>query len=171
MDDFELILQKLVRIPLFSDFKTCREEDSRILRTVYGNFMFREFRAGDTIIREGELGDYFYILYEGEVQVLHDTMAGDTIALADLTAEQNIFFGEAALIGSDVRSATVKAVKDCKTIIISGKKFHTLCEKEPILGFRVFYALARRMASTLKITNTDKAVLYEALLDEVEGTV
>lgn len=169
MDDFETILPKLVKIQLFSDFKIDNEEDKRILKTVYENIKLQSFKAGDVIIKEGERGDSFFILYEGKVQVLRNTIAGDTIALANLSADQNIFFGETALISNDVRSATVKAVTDCKTLVLSGKKFYEMCNKEPVLGFRVIYKLAHRLADTVRKTNTDKTTLYEALLDEVEG--
>lgn len=169
MDTFETILPKLVKISLFSDFNVDNEEDRRILKTVYENITLKSFNAGETIIREGDQGDSFYILYEGKVQVLRNTIAGDVIALAILTSEQNIFFGETALISDDVRSATVKALTDCKTLVLSGNKFFDMCNKEPVLGFRVIYKLANRLAETVRKTNIDKATLYEALLDEVEG--
>lgn len=121
MDDFETILPKLVKIQLFSDFHIDNEEDKRILKTVYENITLQAFKKGDVIIKEGDHGDSFYILYDGKVQVLRNTMAGDTIALAILSAEQNIFFGETALISKDERSATVKALTDCKTLVLSGK--------------------------------------------------
>jgi CRP-like cAMP-binding protein len=94
-------------------------------------------------------------------------MAGDKIALADLSADMGIFFGEAALIGADTRGATVIAASDCRTCEITGKKFKELCEKEPVLGYRVMLCLAKRLTLTVRKANSDMATLYEALLDEV----
>ena len=119
------------------------------------------------IIKEGDVGENFYILTLGNVQVLRNTMAGDKIALANLSADMGFFFGETALIGSDKRGATVVALTDCRTITITGKRFKELCETEPILGYRVMLCLAKRMSSTIKKTNSDMATLYEALFDEV----
>ena len=82
----------------------------------------------------------------------------------------NIFFGEAALIGQDTRSASVVATTDCHTIVLSGEKFLELAEKEPVFGYRVTLRIARRMAATIRKSNRDKSTLYEALLSEVEGT-
>lgn len=168
MDEFEKVLPKLVKIQLFSDFNLDNENDCRILKMVYENLTLRNFKKGDIIIKEGDYGDSFYILYSGSVQVLRNTPAGDKIALANLTAEQNIFFGETALISKDTRSATVKASSDCTAVVLSSKKFIDLCDKEPLLGYRVIIQLARRMAKTIRDTNSDKATLYEALFNEIE---
>jgi CRP-like cAMP-binding protein len=170
MDDLEQVLPRLTKLDLFSDFSLEKEEDKRILKALYETLSTKKFKAGDLIIKEGDRGDSFYILYTGSVQVLQKTLANDNIALANLNAEQGVFFGEAALIGHDVRSASVIALTDCSTIVLSGEKFIALCEKEPVLGYHVIYRIAKRLASTIKKTNHDKSVLYEALLNEVDGT-
>ena len=171
MDNFETILPKLIKIELFSDFSAEDENDRRILKLVYENLTIKNFKKGDVIIREGDYGDLFYILYSGEVQVQRNTPAGDVIALANLNSEQNIFFGETALISDDTRSATVRATKDCSCIILSSKKFLAICDKEPLLGYRVLLHLAKRMSQTIRNTNSDKATLYEALFSEIESGV
>ena len=168
MDTFEEVLPKLIKISLFESFSERTEENLRIMRGVYDSLTVQNFKAGDVIIKEGDYGDLFYILYAGSVQVLRNTPAGDVMALANLNAEQNIFFGETALISGDTRSATVKATTDCTTVVLSSKKFLALCDKEPLLGYKVSLCLARRMAATLRTTNSDKAVLYAALFSEIE---
>jgi len=169
MDNFDKILPKLINIELFSDFSSEDENDRRILKLVYENLSIKNFKRGDIIIKEGDYGDLFYILYSGDVQVQRNTPAGDVIALANLSSEQNIFFGETALISDDTRSATVRATSDCSCIILSSKKFLSICDKEPLLGYRVLLHLARRMSQTIRNTNSDKATLYEALFSEIEG--
>ena len=169
MESFEKVLPKLVNIPIFSDFKIGNSDDERILKAVYENLSFETFFKGEEIIKEGAFGDKFYILYSGRVQVLRKTPAGDTIALANLKADQNVFFGETALICQDEpRSATVKASSDGCVIALSSKKFIALCEKEPLLGYRVVLRIARGMSKTIRETNSDKAALYEALFTEIE---
>lgn len=167
LDVFEEVLPKLLKIQLFADFKKDNENDMRILRLVHSELKLHSFKAGDEIIKEGEKGESFYILTSGSVQVFRNTMAGDRIALADLSADMGIFFGEAALIGTDKRGATVVATTDCKTCEITGKRFKELCEKEPVLGYRVMLSLARRLTVTIKKANSDMETLYDALFDEV----
>lgn len=171
MDNFETVLPRLLKIELFSDFKADNENDCRIMNAVYENMTLKNFKTGEIILKEGDYGDLFFILYAGSVQVMRNTPAGDKIALANLTSDMNIFFGETALISKDTRSATVIATSDCKVIALSSKKFLALCEKEPLLGYRVLLHLARRMSQTIRNTNSDKAALYEALFNEIENGV
>lgn len=168
MDSFEQVLPKLVKIPLFEAFNPENEEDKRILKIVYENLSVEKFKAGQAIIKEGEAGDVFYILYSGEVLITRETPAGDIIALATLNSEMNIFFGEMAIISNDVRSATVTAKTECSTLVLSGKIFLDLCEKEPVLGYRALLVLAKRLTKTVRDVNKDKAILYEALCNEIE---
>ena len=171
MDKFEEVLPKLVNIQLFSDFKIDDENDCRVLRSVYDSMTIENYQKGDIIIEEGKLGDDFYILYSGKVHISRKTPAGDEIALADLSSEMNIFFGETALISDDPRTATVRALTDCRCIALSSTKFLAVCDREPLLGYRVLLKLAQRMAKTIRDTNSDKATLYEALFNEIEQGV
>ena len=171
MDKFEEVLPKLVNIQLFSDFKIDDENDCRVLRSVYDSMTIENYQKGDIIIEEGKLGDDFYILYSGKIHISRKTPAGDEIALADLSSEMNIFFGETALISDDPRTATVRALTDCRCIALSSTKFLAVCDREPLLGYRVLLKLAQRMAKTIRDTNSDKATLYEALFNEIEQGV
>ena len=163
MDKFEEVLPKLVQIQLFSDFNPDDENDIRILRAVYDSMVIENYQKGDVIIEEGKFGDMFYILYKGKVKVFRKTPAGDKIALADLSSDMNIFFGETALISDDPRTATVQASTDCRCIALSSTKFLDV--------YRVLLKLAQRMAKTIRDTNSDKATLYEALFSEIESGV
>ncbi|MCR4741959.1 MAG: cyclic nucleotide-binding domain-containing protein [Treponema sp.] len=171
MDDFEKVLPKLINIELFSDFSADNQRDREILKKVYDSMNLQSYKKGDVIIKENDFGDLFYILYSGSVQVLRDTPAGDQIALANLNSDMNIFFGETALISDDPRSATVKASSDVTCITLSSKKFIEVCDKEPLLGYRVILHLAQKMSQTIRNTNSDKAALYEALFNEIEEGV
>lgn len=171
MDDFDKVLPKLINIELFSDFSADNQRDREILKKVYDSMNLQSYKKGDVIIKENDFGDLFYILYSGSVQVLRDTPAGDQIALANLNSDMDIFFGETALISDDPRSATVKALSDVTCITLSSKKFIEVCDKEPLLGYRVILHLAKKMSQTIRNTNSDKAALYEALFNEIEEGV
>ncbi len=168
MDSFEKVLPKILKLQLFSAFDSSNPTDIEILKSVYDILEIKQFKKDEVIIREGETGSIFYILYSGSVLITRGTPAGDVIALATLNSEQNIFFGEMAIITNDQRSATVTANTNCSTLTISGEKFSKLCDKYPVLGYRIYSVLARRLAKTLRETNNDKAILYEALCNEIE---
>ena len=169
MEKFEEAFPKLLQLEIFSDFEMENPEDRRIMAAVWQFIKTQSFKKGQTIIKEGELADDFYILYSGSVRVQQKTLSGDSIALADMNSDMNIFFGEAALIDQDVRSATVVATSDCKCLVLTGDDFKTLCLKESVFGYRVTMRIARRLAASLRKSNRDKSTLYEALLSEVQG--
>jgi len=68
-----------------------------------------KFEKGDIIIREGEVGDHFYIIESGEVAVTKKD--GDsTTDIATLVSGK--YFGEKALLSEDRRQATCTATCD-----------------------------------------------------------
>ncbi|NNJ91977.1 MAG: cyclic nucleotide-binding domain-containing protein [Gammaproteobacteria bacterium] len=70
------------------------------------------FLSGDTIIGEGERGDALYILKSGVVDI---SKADGEKQTPINTLEQGDFFGEMALLGDQIRSATVTA----RTTVVS----------------------------------------------------
>ncbi len=163
------LIEKLSKLEIFSDLDINDPEHVRLLKRVCEILTPTPFNAGDVIIKEGDIGNSLYILYEGTVQVRRMTPNNEQFAVANLTAEQNVFFGEVALVDKDTRSASVYAITKCNTLKLDGDKFKTLCDEEPVLGYNVMYRISRRIASALRRSNKDLMVLYEALIDEVHG--
>lgn len=163
------LLDKLSRLEIFSDFAEKTDKNIEILEKVCSILTTKDFKAGERIITEGEMGDTLYILFKGTVQVMRNTPGNEQFAVVNLTTEQNVFFGEIALIDNDKRSASVVALTDCSTLILDGKKFLALCETEPLLGYKATYRIAKRIAGSLRRSTQDILTLYEALIDEVDG--
>ncbi len=167
--NFEEVLPRLASIALFKSFNPENENDRRILKVVYDHVSIKYYKAGEVIIREGDVGDEFYILSTGRVHISKSTLSGDNLALADLDADMNVFFGETALISNDQRTATVTALTDCRLIVLKKSSFDEICEGEPVFGYKVLKVLAARMSGTIRSVNRDKAVLYEALFNEISS--
>ena len=167
MEHSQEIIDKLVHLEIFSDFNSSNEEHRRLLKEVCLLLEPQSYNSGDVIIKEGDTGDTLYILYEGTVQIRRNTPSNDQFAVVNLTTEQNVFFGEVALIDRDTRSASVIAIENCKVLKLDGSRFKELCDKEPVLGYHVMYRISRRIASALRRSNKEMMTLYEALLDEI----
>ena len=73
-------------------------------------------RAGDVLIREGEPGDLFYVIADGEVTV--STAAGFETSLA-----HGAGFGEIALLNESPRTATVTAATDASFYTLASDDF------------------------------------------------
>lgn len=167
MEHSQEIIDKLVHLEIFSDFNSSNDEHRRLLKEVCLLLEPQSYNSGDVIIKEGDTGDTLYILYEGTVQIRRNTPSNDQFAVVNLTTEQNVFFGEVALIDRDTRSASVIAIENCKVLKLDGSRFKELCDKEPVLGYHVMYRISRRIASSLRRSNKEMMTLYEALLDEI----
>lgn len=76
---------------------------------------------GTVILREGEQGDAFYILCEGEVEITKKTEFGVTAKVASAGAGDS--FGEMALLTNLPRACSVKAKTDVMLSVITKDDF------------------------------------------------
>lgn len=96
--------------------------------------------AGDVVIRQGDSGDYFYIVREGRCLVTRATKAKpEGIRLAELG--QGDSFGEEALISDKERNATVTMLTSGTLMRMSKKDFNSLLT-EPLIERLDFDAAA-----------------------------
>lgn len=90
-----------------------------------------QHKAGDVIIKQGDEGDYFYIITRGRCVVTRETpLNKEGIRLAEL--EVGDTFGEEALISEAKRNATVFMESDGSLMRLGKEDFHTLLN-EPML--------------------------------------
>ena len=84
---------------------------------------------GTAIIEQDELGEAFYVLLSGAVEVLRVESGGTEIRLVEL--QQGAYFGEQALLGASLgkRNATVRATRPCRCAEIGSEVFRALIAK------------------------------------------
>ena len=99
------------------------------------------FLANDIIIGEGERGDALYLITRGQVAVLRHNEA-----IAEL--RDGDFFGEMALLGDQLRTATVKAIIPTTLLRLRRKDVLSLAATDPELKYRLEDAEEVRRAST-----------------------
>lgn len=101
------------------------------LQTMFMTMEEVAFNAGDTVIKQGEEGDYFYIISHGKCQVVRESASKpEGIPLATLKEGES--FGEEALISDAKRNATIKMLTDGTLMRLSKENFETLL-KEPLM--------------------------------------
>lgn len=93
-------------------------------------FSWVEVKAGQVVIREGEEGDFYYVIESGRAQVTR-TVGGVTVTLADLKSGDA--FGEEALVSEAKRNATVTMKLDGVLLRLAKQDFIALL-KEPLLN-------------------------------------
>jgi len=82
------------------------------------------FEAGDFIIHQGDVGDQFYVIVSGEVEVLKELPDGKTVQLTRLG--QGEYFGETALLTGRRRNASVRASSPVDLMCLGRDEFNNL---------------------------------------------
>ena len=88
-------------------------------------------KAGLDIIKQGEEGDYYYIISRGKCKVTRESAAGSNVTLANLS--DGDAFGEEALLSDAKRNATITAETDGILMRLSKSDFEELL-KSPMLN-------------------------------------
>jgi CRP-like cAMP-binding protein len=89
------------------------------------------YMAGDVIIKQGDEGDYFYVIVKGQCVVTRETpLNRDGIKLAELSVGDT--FGEEALIAEAKRNATITMQTDGVLMRLAKDDFRELMN-EPLL--------------------------------------
>ena len=158
-------LEILKLISIFDRLKEDEESMARLARI----FTLRNHRAGDVIIREGDLGDEMFIVAQGGVEILKRTREGDNYTVVRLKAEHKVFFGEMALICDDRRSATVTATEDSQFLVVKKDDFIRLGDEHPSIGLPITRAISRILAERLRKTTEDMMTIFDALVNEIRG--
>lgn len=79
---------------------------------------------GDVVIKQGDPGDEFFIILQGECSVLKKEGDGEPQEVGKLRSGQ--YFGELALMNDSPRAATVVAGDNCKLVKLDRASFHRL---------------------------------------------
>jgi len=77
----------------------------------------KEYKDGDEIIREGDQGDAFYIIQNGQVECLQSYEEGKPPGRVATLSDYD-YFGERSILLSEPRACTVKAVGDVKVVAL-----------------------------------------------------
>jgi CRP-like cAMP-binding protein len=114
------------------------------IQAVFMRLQRVDMRAGEVVIKQGDIGDYFYVVVKGSCSVARETpLNKDGVKLAELKMGDT--FGEEALISEVKRNATVTMLTDGCLMRLSKDDFRTLLH-EPLLEW-VDYESAKRIAA------------------------
>jgi anion transporter len=125
-------------IPIFSSLS--REDVAKIL----GKMEEKSFVIGETIFKQGDQGDAFYLIQSGAVQVVVDSGGGNSETVAILGPQD--WFGEMALLSGEPRSATIVTVKESLLWRLSRQDWNDLIEKHPSWLLQFCATLSKRLS-------------------------
>jgi CRP-like cAMP-binding protein len=118
------------------------------------------YSDGDYIIRQGEIGEMFYVLFSGQVNCTKTLEDGSEIDLIQLDAGQ--IFGERALIKQEPRGANVIAMGETECLTMSKVDFKIMLQDvvdqmNQINEFRIM-----RAAPMFRLLTDNQVVLHSS---------
>jgi CRP-like cAMP-binding protein len=101
-----------------------------------------EVEPGKVLAREGDIGQEFFVIVDGEVSVVKDGEEVRRLGPGD-------FFGEIALIwDSPRRTATVTAATPVRFFVLTRQAFRGLIDHHPDIEAKVLEVLEERVRTT-----------------------
>lgn len=124
-------------------------------------------KAGDTIIKQGDDGDFYYIINTGKCKVTRASKTATELTLATLS--DGDAFGEEALLSEAKRNANIIMVTDGVLMRLSKADFNALL-KEPMLNW-VTRADADKMVASGKGAWIDVRLDSEFKNNAIPGSI
>ncbi len=132
--------QSLARVPMFQrlepyELEHLAEEVEQV-----------NYRAGEVIFHEYDIGDALYVVEEGAVRIWVTDEDVQQVTLAELTPGH--FFGEMAVLDRGQRSSSASALVDTHLHRLSSDSFQTFLMSHPDCAIDVICELGARLRQT-----------------------
>jgi uncharacterized membrane protein len=165
---------ELREVPLFSEMD---EQEVAGIRAIMEEM---KFKAGQVIIREAEIGDLFYVITEGHVEVIIRDADGSDVVLHE--AGPGEFFGELSMLTNEPRSARIRAVEDVTTLVLERDEFFEFLRTHTHAAIDVLVELGGRLRENDRILKSmvsrnvneieeDQMTLGQRVADKVADTI
>jgi CRP-like cAMP-binding protein len=122
--------------------------DAAALTILAEKGVVHEFAPDAWIVREGDRGNSFFILAEGDVDIIKHADQPGAVTLA--TLHKGNFFGEMCIVEPMPRAASVKTLAPVKVIEIKAGTLYKLFKEMPDQYSIVLLNIARDMARRLR---------------------
>lgn len=118
------------------------------LKDVVETARVEQFKAGDVVFNEGDIGDCLHMIRRGSLTISRN-IGGKEVVLSYVAAGN--YVGEMALLGDNTRSATARAAIATETIRLDGEAFKQLIKRDPVLRLRLQAEYSKRTAANLSM--------------------
>jgi len=124
----------------------------------------------DTIlIKEGDTGDSAFLLVEGKVSIVKETIYGEDYVVTIIEAGGDEFFGEINLIDKGKRTSTITTIEDSVILEVTSDKLKNFMDKNPTIGYKIMWYMSKSLAKHLRKADSDVITLFNALVEVVEN--
>jgi len=136
----------LLNTPLFDGLKTNEIEN------IAKHLSFIELSKDEILFREGEKGNCVCFVVEGTLDVIKQSLTGESVIITALHRGRSI--GEMSIIDDFPRSATVKARTQVKLVILTREGFDLLLKENPQVGIKILKKISRLLSLNLRKTSS-----------------
>lgn len=105
--------------------------------------------AGRQLIRQGAPADSFFVLLEGEVDVMVDAKKRATLKTGD-------FFGEISMLDRGVGTATIVTRTPARLMVMSHAQFRDAIKAQDSLLVKVLSVMGERLRADLAVARTGR---------------
>ena len=159
--DENSILLKLKQNILFQDLSSSE------LKMVEQIVHTRNYRAGEVVFRQGELGVGMYIIVRGEVNIYVEEIqpqTGESRSNLITQLKEDDFLGDLALIEDNSRrSATAIAQDDSVLIGFFKPDLIEITKRNPVAGVKILFRLSEVLGGRLRETTAKITELRKGL--------
>ena len=120
----------------------------------------RHFEADQTILREGEFANGFYLIETGKVALESDTGTGESILIQTIGAGD--LLGWSWMFPPYVWQFTARAVEPTTALFFYATILREYCEKDHSLGYELLKRISSVMVTRLQAAHDQIVSLYSA---------
>lgn len=104
----------------------------------------KRFGPGDTVVKQGELADRFFIVVSGELEVIRENDDGPVVLR---TMAPGQFFGEIGLLTSAPRTASVRAKTTVECLCMDRQSFESIVQRSEATAEDIALIAQERLAT------------------------
>jgi CRP/FNR family cyclic AMP-dependent transcriptional regulator len=150
--DINKILDKIIIMKDFGKVALFKYLTPQEINWMIVKWHAKEVPKDTIVIKEGTTGDEMYIIESGRCEVF--LTRGELVLMLTELPEYS-FFGEMALLTDKPRSATVKALTDCRFLILKQSDLQDIINENPKIAAKFLMAMGENMSNRIMTTNAN----------------
>ena len=113
---------------IFSNHFLFKNKSFQLIVSIIDSLEMMIIQKDTTLFNKGDKGYYFYVIKEGRIELVTE--------YGVKTLNENETFGELALIQNKKRTASAKALENCKLLLLNGRKFREIISEKTETDFK-----------------------------------
>lgn len=134
------LTQKILHLKKIEIFEDLAINELAAVASITDEITYPE---GQTVFKEGDIGDTLFMIIEGEVSVIKDHGHEKEIELDRILSGD--YFGEMALFDDEVRSATIRTEKESRCLTLHKYELQEIVREYPAIALHACKVLSWRI--------------------------